>query len=49
MTLEIIEQEKRVHKFFDDNYEYNLKPLEEYIEALVTNQLGKWPGRRPLD
>jgi hypothetical protein len=34
MTLEIIEQEKRVHKFFDDKYDYNLKPLE-YIETVI--------------
>ena len=34
MILEIVEQEKRVHKFFDVNYEYNLKPLE-YIETVI--------------
>jgi hypothetical protein len=33
MILEIVEQE-RVHKFFDVNYEYNLKPLE-YIETVI--------------
>ncbi len=34
MILEIANQEKRVHKFFDVNYEYNLKP-SEYIETVV--------------
>ena len=34
MILEIVEQEKRVHKFFDVNDEYNLKPLD-YIETVI--------------
>jgi len=34
MILEIVEQEKGVHKFLDVNYEYNLKPLE-YIETVI--------------